>query len=37
MKKAREKLRDTLRKLFALMGSDNEHESTSAKQKIHEL
>ena len=31
------KLGDTLRKLFGLMGSDNEHESASAKAKIHEL
>jgi hypothetical protein len=35
--RARKKLADTLRKLFALMGSDNEHESQGAKQKIHEL
>src|SRR5262245_4468091 len=31
------KLGETLRKLFGLMGSDNEHESASAKAKIHEL
>jgi hypothetical protein len=35
--KARDKLRDRFRKLFAMMGSDNEHESYSAKEKIHEL
>ena len=30
-------LRERLRKLFALMGSDNEHESNAARSKIREL
>jgi hypothetical protein len=35
--KAKNKLRDTLRKLFALMGSDNANESSAAKSKIDAL
>jgi hypothetical protein len=36
-KDQKDKLRDTLRKLFALIGSDNEHERNNAITKIHEL
>src|SRR5262245_65764526 len=35
--KTKTKLRDTLRKLFALMGSDNANESSAAKSKIDAL
>ena len=31
------KLRETLRKLFAMLGSPNEHEKNVARQKIDEI
>jgi hypothetical protein len=37
MTKEKQKLRETLRKLFALLGSPNKHEADTARQKIDEL
>jgi hypothetical protein len=37
MTKEKEKLKETFCKLFALLGSPNEHEASAARQKINEL
>jgi hypothetical protein len=37
MTKEKQKLRETFCKLFALLGSPNEHEANAARQKINEL
>jgi hypothetical protein len=37
MTKEKQKLRETLRKLFALLGSPNKNEADSARQKIDDL